>query len=56
MSKGSLKKKKNIKPKFDFSLRLKSTIMSNIMVVMLVTIIVVTLALTVTSYATIKNM
>ena len=56
MSKGSLKKKKNIRPKTEFSLRLKSTIMSNIMVVMLVTIIVVTLALTVASYATIKNM
>ncbi len=56
MSKGSLKKKKNIRPKTGLSLRLKSTIMSNIMVVMLVTIIVVTLALTVASYATIKNM
>ncbi len=56
MSKGSLKKKKSIRPKTEFSIRLKSTIMSNIMVVMLLTIIVVTLALTVASYATIKNM
>ena len=56
MSKGSSKKKRSIRPRPEFSLRFKSTIMSNIMIVMLATIIVVTLALTVASYATIKNM
>lgn len=56
MSKSSPKKKRSIKPKMGFSIRFKSTIMSNIMIVMLVTIVVVTFAMALSSYATIKNM
>ena len=56
MSKSSTKKKRSVKPKFGFSLRFKSTIMSNIMIVMLVTMIVVTLAIALSSYSAIKKM